>query len=149
MARFFSVRLDGVKTMGIELGELARRGIPQALHDALQGIAFDIRNTAMASLQKPKSGRIYKRRGGIQHRASAPWEPPATDTGDLLSHITVASTERVIDVGAEVLHGLFLEEGTKVGGRRRMFPRPFLVPALEIHEQRIDEEVVRHLGRIF
>jgi HK97 gp10 family phage protein len=65
----------------------------------------------------------------VPHQASAPGQPPATDTGRLLNSIghTVGSDADGLyaDVSARVAYAVFLELGT-----RYMAPRPFLRPAL-------------------
>jgi len=72
-------------------------------------------------LDTAKSGRIYKRRG-VTHQASAPGEPPASDTGTLVNSRRI---ERYPDRYAAALifsakHALPLELGT-----RDMDARPF------------------------
>lgn len=125
-----------------------KQKIPDALRDAIREIAFDIRIKAMELITSgPKTGTTYKRKS-VSHQASAPGEAPASDTGDLLSHITVAAHGRYTDVGTEKLHGLYLEGGTKVKDVERIAPRPFLAPALEEHSGRIEAALVEHLRRI-
>jgi len=61
------------------------------------------------------------------HRASAPGEAPATDTGELVNSISVEmtrQTEALVMVDAE--YGAALEYGTA-----RVAARPFLTPAAE------------------
>lgn len=147
MGQWLSVRLEGGKTLNTQLDRL-KADIPIALRDAIRGIANDTRNTAMDSFLQPKSGRVYRPGTAKEHRASAPGEPPASDSGDLLGHVTVAARGKYTDVGAEVLHGLYLEEGTKVQGVWHVEPRPWLLPAYEEHEHRVESAIVRHLGRL-
>ena len=69
------------------------------------------------------------------HQASAPGEFPATDSGQLMSHIVwrpqdYKTVERTLQsqVGAlDLLHPKFLEEGTKY-----MAERPWLQPAMDM-----------------
>jgi HK97 gp10 family phage protein len=79
-------------------------------------------------LKGPKTGRIYVRRGRIRHRASAPGQPPASDTGTLVRSIVmdVDATKLTVSVGSNVKYAPYLELGT-----RRMKARPFLSLALE------------------
>lgn len=64
-------------------------------------------------------------RGGIQygkHKASAPGEPPAVDTGDLLASIYAKGpTGLTAEMGAAESYAGYLEEGT-----RFMAARPWL-----------------------
>lgn len=90
-----------------------------------------IENEAKKSIQQgTKSGRIYKRKS-VEHQASSAGEPPATDTGFLVSNI---SSEQPYKLGKDVLveiiskapYSKHLEFGT-----RNMSARPFMQPATE------------------
>ena len=107
------------------LPETARK--PMA--DLLLSAAVDTATEAKRLVQRgPKSGRMYRRRSVI-HRASAPGQPPATDTGFLAAHIR-ASMARGKRLAAEAVSGAeysdMLEFGTS-----RMGARPFMTPAFE------------------
>ena len=102
----------------------ARRGAIKGL----EAISLLLQNRARRGIQKgPKTGRLYRRRA-IPHRASAPGEFPATDTGFLvtsvIAHVDMESLEAVLSSG--ILYAKWLELGT-----RKMSPRPFLVPTLK------------------
>ena len=77
-------------------------------------------------LNTAKSGRVYRRRG-VEHRASGPGEPPASDTGRLLaSHRVEVSAESLwARVMFSTRYAVYLELGTF-----KMEPRPFLSRAL-------------------
>lgn len=77
-------------------------------------------------LNTPKTGRVY-RRNGVEHTASAPGEPPASDTGELVNSLkTVYDASKLSGtVVASAPHAPHLEYGT-----RNMEPRPFLRPAV-------------------
>lgn len=104
--------------------------------------AIKCSSIAKILVQVPGSGRYYpagnyfiNREGKVYHWvrtsghvASAPGEPPASDTGRLLTAIThrIKVGEYVYaEVVANVLYAIYLELGT-----RYMDPRPFLRPAL-------------------
>jgi len=93
----------------------------------LTKVALRVDREAKKSM-KAGSGRTY-RRGKVTHRASAPGQPPAVDTGRLRSSITyeLGTSGRVLvaRVGTNVNYARHLELGTS-----RMRPRPFLRPAL-------------------
>lgn len=78
-------------------------------------------------LDTPKTGRLYPRRGGKMHQASAPGEAPANDYGRLLNSIRTDYdlTTCVGTVTASTKYAAFLEYGTA-----RMAPRPYMRPAL-------------------
>lgn len=72
-----------------------------------------------------RTGSIYTR-GSVSHQASAPGEPPKTDTGDLVSNITFEKDSTGYTVGSRkgAPHGFWLEMGT-----HNISPRPWLKPA--------------------
>jgi HK97 gp10 family phage protein len=81
------------------------------------------------------SGRTYTR-GGISHTASAAGEPPATDTGFLVSNITSSvkteGTQVIGQIIASAPYAKPLEFGTT-----NMSPRPFMQPALNKNRSKI------------
>lgn len=101
----------------------------KAIAPVLESIAQTIRNNAVTSIQAGASGAPYTRyspkRSG---RASAPGQPPHTDTGNLVSHIQVKTTSaRSVEVGIignRAPYGKWLEYGTS-----NIAPRPWLRPA--------------------
>jgi phage gpG-like protein len=96
------------------------------LQKLVENTAVRVQRTAVTSIQRgPKTGRVYKR-GGVTHRASAPGQPPATDTGDLASSVARVDGELVAAVGTALGYGRDLEFGTS-----QMAARPWLLPALE------------------
>lgn len=86
-----------------------------------------------------KTGRTYMK-GGVSHTASAPGEPPATDTGKLVEGITSKVRSEGTKVIGEIIANSFnitpyakdLEFGTK-----NMRPRPYMQPALERNRPKI------------
>jgi HK97 gp10 family phage protein len=114
---------------------------------ALEMAALIVRNDAVQSIQKgPKTGRLYirgaskkGRRRKITHQASAPGQPPATDTGMLASNITFygrAGARPTAFVEAQMHYSRDLEFGT-----RKMAARPFLAPALQRNRKKVLELV--------
>lgn len=86
-----------------------------------------VRNEALRLImQTSKSGRVYRTRG-VTHQASAPGEPPASDTGRLANSITTSyDQEKLIGVvSANTEYAPYLEYGTS-----KMEARPFMRPAL-------------------
>ena len=83
------------------------------------------------------SGRIY-RRGNVEHQASAPGEPPASDTGNLISKINTDYEEGYLTgrVLIQAGYGAFLEYGTV-----NMEPRPFVRPTIEKNLASIEERI--------
>lgn len=84
-----------------------------------------VHRRVVQSLHQAGTGRQYGR-----HTASAPGQPPATDTGRLAASIRedlhVDSRGLVEVIGTDVDYALPLEVGT-----RDIAPRPFLRPGLK------------------
>ncbi len=85
----------------------------------------------------PKTGRIYRRRGKT-HQASAPGQPPATDTGSLASRSRTEYDAAEIKGTAiwSVTYARPLEFGTA-----RMAARPFARPSLAEGEAVLEDWV--------
>lgn len=97
-------------------------------------------------LNTPKTGRVYQRRG-VQHQASAPGEPFASDTG-----ATVNSIQAIVDEQKLEAYIATNENGRRLElGTQKMEPRPFLRPALANKraeaEQTIRDEVAAELRK--
>ena len=117
------------------LKNISTKGKELIAHAVFKSVA-DVEKEAKQSIQRgAKAGVVYKRYNPRRtHKASAPGQPPASDTGFLVSNI-----KRFIDgdgLGGEVrsraFYSKFLEFGTS-----KMLPRPFMFPALEKNRQKI------------
>lgn len=100
-------------------------------------IAVDLLNSP------PASGRIYTRYNPIRmHQASAPGEPPMSDTGRLARRIRVVKSGNKrkprASVGTELPYGQMLEFGTT-----RMAARPWLLPAFRTARFEADDVLKR------
>jgi hypothetical protein len=124
-----------------ELTPIVQRHVLEATKAGAQMVLNDA-NVSIA--RGTKSGRTYRRRG-IEHQASAPGEPPATDTGALIASgradavVDGATVEAVVDYRAP--YAVHLEYGT-----RKMLPRPFLNPAIERNRARIGALIARAIA---
>lgn len=98
--------------------EAAERGIRAATVEGQNILKADL-------LSRPGTGRLYQRGQTVEHRASAPGEPPAPDTGELRRRIEVEVVRGRNEVRgvitANVEYAAALEMGTE-----RMRARPFL-----------------------
>lgn len=75
----------------------------------------------------PKTGQEYSRGKGKVHRASAPGQAPATDTGTLVSSIYIEDRGQYAKaIGSRLPYAFYLEFGTF-----KMDARPSWVPAVE------------------
>lgn len=121
-----------------KLTAAAKRDVENVLH----GVADDMIEFIIADMSGPKSGRIYG-----SHRASAPGESPAIDSGDLSGSLTPLRRSALEwYVGSDVEYAPDLEYGTY-----GMAPRPYLRPAAKHFEpitaKRISEALARRYGR--
>ena len=97
-----------------------------------------VQNTAKKSIQAGGTGIEYKKyKPKRTHRASAPNNPPATDTGFLVSQITMdvdvkANGSVVGQIISSAPYSKALEFGTV-----NMQPRPFMQPALMKNKRKI------------
>ena len=116
-----------------QIGSTAHR----LLGEVIRQTAFDVEGEAKSLVQDPgKSGRIY-RRGDIEHQASAPGEPPATDLGHLVNSIQADTGDAARALRSEVAVGAEYAPVLELGGVR-IEPRPFLTPALESQRKRFE-----------
>lgn len=110
--------------------------VREGARDGLNAIGLAMLNTAKRKLGGGgKSGRTYRKYGPSRiHRASAPGEAPATDTGGLVNSGFHELDEGALEVeiGFAKFYAALLEYGT-----RMMAPRPFLLPTLEEWRSRI------------
>jgi HK97 gp10 family phage protein len=132
-----SVTLTGDKQL---LANLRKFGAAadRYVADVVNGTAQNIRTTAIKSIQRgPKSGIVYdKTNPNRTHRASAPGQAPASDTGRLANSITaeISGKEATITAGTE--YAAPLEFGT-----RDIEPRPFMVPAMEQERPKFNDRL--------
>ena len=102
-----------------------------------------IRGEAIKSIQSGgKSGVMYQKYNPRrEHRASAPGQAPASDTGNLVSKIIVRQKSRdVTSVQSNANYSAFLEYGTS-----KMQPRPFMLPAFEKSKKPIINAVLNRV----
>ena len=128
-----NAKLTGAKNLRTKFRVFGDRS-GKALMVALRESAIMVKTSAQRGIQKgPKTGTVSKR-GKKFHIASAPGEFPATDTGYLVSHISITENRRrtLVDIISKAPYSQALEFGTS-----RMKPRPFMAPALEANRKAI------------
>jgi HK97 gp10 family phage protein len=116
--------------------EKVKEDLENNMQEVLLGGGQLIRGEAIRSIQQgAKSGKTYKRYNPTRtHKASAPGEAPASDTGFLVSNIRVKDEKDLVQVRSEASYSKFLEYGTS-----KMLPRPFMFPASEKSKPKIAE----------
>lgn len=114
-----------------------------ALNAAERGVratVLDAEALTKVLLSQPGTGRMYQRGKTVEHRASAPGEPPAPDTGRLRASVTTEVVrglgEVVGYVAVNTEYAAALELGTE-----KMKPRPYL--------SRIPREYAARLRAVF
>lgn len=136
-----TIRLEGSEQLQRELRRLSG-DLRQAAADTVEAVAIEMRKDIVKSVERgPASGRTYThyfyttkngklaqgRKRAKPHTASAPGQPPMSDTSYLANRITF---DRLGDltavVGTKVEYAVHLEYGTE-----RMAARPFFRPAVE------------------
>lgn len=111
-----------------------------ALAQIVMATAQNVRTHAIRAIQGgPKTGKEYRKYAPKRnHRASAPGQAPATDTGRLASSIVADITGLTAEVSADVQYAAPLEFGTV-----NMEPRPFLEPALESERSKFEQRLLK------
>lgn len=82
-------------------------------------------------LSPAKSGRMYG-----SHRASAPGEYPANETGRLVRSIKTRAAPNQVSIGTTIHYGRWLADGTSRMGKRKM------------SQQALEETLPRIWGRL-
>jgi HK97 gp10 family phage protein len=124
----FSVKIEGLDKLAAKsqlLAKIAAEEVSKALYVSGKHVEKEAKQSI---LEGNKSGRTYKR-GNVVHRASAPGEAPASDTGRLVNSINteVSGLEATVKAGGGIVtYAKHLEHGT-----RHIAARPFMFPALE------------------
>tara|TARA_R110002073_G_C8995322_1_gene538397 strand:+ start:54 stop:503 length:450 start_codon:yes stop_codon:yes gene_type:complete len=135
-------RVTNLKKVLSQLENLDKQLEPD-FQEIVKGGAQLIRGEAIKSIQTgAKSGVVYQmynpRR---EHRASAPGQAPASDTGNLVSKIIVKQkTRNITNVESNANYSAFLEYGTS-----KMQPRPFMLPAFEKSKKPIINAVINRV----
>jgi len=141
-----------VKNLKKVMSQLSRleKDMEPDFQEIVKGGAQLIRGEAVKSIQSgAKSGIVYEKYNPRRtHRASAPGQAPASDTGNLVSKIKVRQKNKDnVEVESGANYSAFLEYGTS-----KMQPRPFMLPAFEKSKKPILEatfkRVVKKIGEI-
>jgi HK97 gp10 family phage protein len=132
------IQVKGIKEALKSLKAL-EKDLQEPFREVIKGGAQLIRGEAIKSIQTgPKSGRTYEKYNPRRtHKASAPGQPPASDTGNLVRNIMVRQVDiDNVKVESNATYSSFLEFGTS-----KMLARPFLFPATERSRPKITQAV--------
>lgn len=140
-----NVEIVGMKEVRAALARLGV-DIEKACGTAVQASALEALTDVRKAIQgPPKTGREYPRgkNGDKIHRASAPGEAPATDTGALASstYYTLVNPLTAA-IGSRLDYAFYLEFGTF-----KMEKRPSWVPAAERAAPRLQKRIERIIAQ--
>jgi len=137
-----TLKVKNLKKVMSQLKQLKKQLEPD-FQEIVKGGGQLIRGEAVKSIQQgSKSGIVYEKYNPRRsHRASAPGEAPASDTGNLVSKIIVKQkTKDITNVESNANYSAFLEYGTS-----KMQPRPFMLPAFEKSKKPITEATFKRV----
>jgi HK97 gp10 family phage protein len=123
----------------------ARRRLREAAMQGVVKATEGLRNEVIDLITlTPKTGKWYRIRG-TWHRASAPGQAPASDTGKLVGSIRTKYYIRKLQglVNCSVKYGGWLEFGTV-----RMAERPFMRPALANRREQIAQDINGEISKV-
>ena len=139
-----NLKVTNLKKVLSQLNRL-QKDMEVPFQEIVKGGGQLIRGEAIKSIQTgSKSGVMYQmynpRR---EHRASAPGEAPASDTGNLVSKIIVKQKSKdITSVESNADYSAYLEYGTS-----KMEARPFMLPAFEKSKKPIFDATFRRVVR--
>lgn len=118
-------------------GEEAMRIIRRAAENGTRDAAIIVQAKWKDLIGKAGKGRVYIKKSGRVHIASAPGDPPAKDTGDLGRSIQVdlsgvGERNPRARIGSNQEKARYMELGT-----RHIAPRPSALPALRQSKKRV------------
>ena len=136
------IKVSNIKKALKQLKTL-QKDLEPDFQEIVKGGAQLIRGEAIKSIQQgAKSGIVYEKYNPRRtHRASAPGEAPASDTGNLVSKIIIRQDGKdKTNVESNAHYSAYLEYGTS-----KMEPRPFMFPAFEKSRQPIEQAVFKRV----
>lgn len=139
--RAAQVQISGTREVQNAIAAFGRE-IAAAVSKAVEASAVEALTDVRKAIQgPPKTGREYPRgkNGDKIHRASAPGEAPATDTGALVTSTSIMKVDEFTQaIYSRLEYAFFLEFGTM-----KMDPRPSWVPAAERVAPRLEKRLRR------
>lgn len=147
MLKFVTSKWQGLDGMGEKELQALRAPAEKGVVRAAMHFAGAVKKT----LSGKRSGRIYTGRRGRKHQASAPGEPPATQTGKLRQSITFGEAKWdgwnvTCEVGSSMPYAQRLEWGGVDSRGIRILPRPYFEPTF-LREVATIERILEDLRR--
>lgn len=121
------VEIKGLNELGAAFKKLIDEA-PGQFGKAIASSLIMLQGDVVKELQRgERTGRVYYR-GKIMHQASAPGEPPKSDSGYLAGHASFSVEPDGLSGSffVNALYARWLEEGTK-----KMAARPYLQPIVD------------------
>lgn len=139
-----TVKIEGLEELRARFTNLDRK-FDDAVADAIEDTILQIRTEVIKGLQRgPASGRVYKKSNPKRtHQASAPGQPPMSDTGRLVGSIYMDIRPTSATVGSRLAYAHYLEFGT-----RKMAPRPIWMPVVERESRKVKERIEANLRAV-
>lgn len=127
MSDGISIQIEGLDELRQALAT-AKQEVRKAANEEVRKATFRVQTAAIKRIQQgSKTGETYEKYSPRRtHQASAPGQPPASDTGRLASSIENRTDGLEGVVFTRVDYGRYLEFGT-----RKISARPWLLPSLE------------------
>lgn len=139
-----TLSVEGEKELRNALRFLNKRA-QRHVDNAINATGLSLRGEIVKKYQRgPATGEVYKKFDPKRtHRASAPGEAPATDTGRLANSVVTDKPRNLeIDVLTTVKYGPWLEFGTQ-----RIEPRPNWVPSVEDERPKYRRRLINALRK--
>jgi len=139
MGARFNVEVKGLRQLSRRLSSY-ERGVQRGVRSALVTGGNAAVTEAKTRIQRGPhgQGRTYTRRG-VQHQASAPGFPPASDTGRLAAATRLDTSDvqnLTVILRNDVQYAAYLEAGT-----RTMAARPVFVPSAQAQVQQLVQDI--------
>jgi phage gpG-like protein len=140
-----AIKVEGLEQVQAAIARFGQE-VASQVEKAVAATALEALTDVRRAIQgPPKTGREYPRgaNGEKIHRASAPGEAPATDTGALVSSTYFTKVDDyTAAIGSRLDYAFWLEFGTL-----RMEPRPSWVPAAEKNAPRLEKRLARIIAQ--
>lgn len=140
-----TVKVKGIDTARANVRTLTRK-VRANTDLAVDQWAGKVKRESIRRIKSPpKTGRVYSKGGGRTHRASAPGESPAEDTGTLSRSIKVRGRKGSLRrrIGSRLIYAWWET------GIRGQPERPYLRPSLKAKKREGVLGVVRALRSTF
>lgn len=140
-----SVNIEGQAELIAALRKFGDDGEAE-LDKVVQATGLELRGDIVKAYQRSTpTGRVYEKSNPNRtHKASAPGEPPATDTGRLANSVQYRSSGKgEAEIDTQVEYGSMLEFGTI-----NIAKRPAWLPAVEGMRKRFNDRLETALARL-